>query len=186
MRQTRLGNTTLELMVGDIVRAGTEAIVTAANTSLAGGGGVDGAIHRAAGHELLAAIRQIGHCPTGSAVVTPSFQLPPPTRRVIHAVGPVYHSYSPERAAELLRGAYTAALEICEREGLSSVGLPSISTGVYGYPVEQAAPVAIGAILDHVRAHPQSALKLVRLVLYNESPARVYERALERAASAGA
>jgi O-acetyl-ADP-ribose deacetylase (regulator of RNase III) len=186
MRQTRLGNTAIELVVGDIVRAGTEALVTAANAALAGGGGVDGAIHRAAGPELLAAIRQIGHCPTGSAVVTPAFRLPPPTRRVIHAVGPVYSAYPPERAAEHLRGAYAASLAICEREGLRSAGLPSISTGVYGYPVERAAPVAVEAILAHLRAHPQSCLDLVRLVLYNEHTAGIYERALEQATAAGA
>ncbi|GAC1447275.1 MAG: macro domain-containing protein [Ktedonobacterales bacterium] len=186
MRQTRLGNTTIDLVVGDITHAGTEALVTAANASLVGGGGVDGAIHRAAGPELLAAIRRIGRCPTGSAVVTPAFRLPPPTRRVIHAVGPVYRSYPPERADEHLRGAYAASLAICEQEGLRSVGLPSISTGVYGYPVERAAPVAIDTILAHLRAHAHSSLELVRLVLYNEQTAEVYERALERATATGA
>jgi serine/threonine-protein kinase len=181
MRQARVGATAVELVTGDIVRGGTEAIVTAANDALAGGGGVDGAVHRAAGPELLAAIRRIGHCPTGDAVVTPSFRLPPPTRRVIHAVGPVYFEHAPERAAELLAAAYRAALAICEREGLRSVAFPSISTGAYGYPAVEAAPVAVAAILGHLRATPASSLELVRLVLFDERTTRIYDRALERA-----
>jgi O-acetyl-ADP-ribose deacetylase len=186
MRQTHVSNTTIELVAGNIVDAGTEAIVTAANASLVGGGGVDGAVHRAAGRELLAAIREIGHCETGSAVVTPAFNLPAPTRRVVHAVGPRYSAVPPDRAAELLRGAYAAALAICEAEGLRSVAFPSISTGAYGYPLHEAAPVAIAAILDHLRATPQSALELVRLMLYGDAAMRAYERALERAVSGSA
>lgn len=181
MRQAQVGKTTVELVTGNIVQAGTEAIVTAANSSLMGGGGVDGAVHRAAGPQLLAAIRKIGHCPTGSAVVTPSFNLPAPTGRVIHAVGPIYDRSTPERAADLLRGAYTAALAICEGEGLKSVAFPSISTGVYGYPVVEAADVAIVAILDHLRATPRTSLDLVRLVLFNAHATDIHDRALQRA-----
>lgn len=181
MRQTTIGRTDVELVMGNIVQVGTETIVTAANAYLGGGGGVDGAVHRAAGPGLLAAIRQIGSCATGSAVVTDAFNLSPPTRRVIHAVGPVYSAQSPQEAAELLRGAYTAALAICEREGLRSVAFPSISTGAYGYPVAEAAPVAIAAVLDHLRAHAETALDVVRFVLFDGGTTRVYERALDRA-----
>jgi serine/threonine-protein kinase len=183
MRQVQVGRTTVELVTGNIVRAGTEAIVTAANASLMGGGGVDGAIHHAAGPELLVAIRRIGHCATGSAVVTPAFRLPPPTRRVIHAVGPMYHLQTLEQAAALLRGAYTAALDICAAERLKSIAFPAISTGVYGYPMGEAAAEAVGAILDYLRATPATSLELVRLVLFDEHSARIHERALEHAAA---
>ena len=185
MQQARIGTTTVEVVAGNIVQAGTEAIVTAANAALMGGGGVDGAVHRAAGHELLTAIRAIGQCPTGSAVATPSFNLAPPARRVIHAVGPVYSRHESEHAAQLLRGAYTASLAICEAEGLRSIGFPSISTGAYGYPVIEAAPVAIGAVLDHLRTKADSALELVRLVLFDAHTTAIYTRALERAIAAG-
>jgi serine/threonine-protein kinase len=147
---------------------------------------VDGAVHRAAGPQLLAAIRAIGHCDTGSAVVTPAFDLPPPTRRVIHAVGPVYFDVPPGRAAELLRGAYMAALAICEAEGLRSVAFPSISTGAYGYPLHEAAPVALAAVVDHLRATPQTTLDLVRFMLYGDAAMKAHERALERASGGGA
>jgi serine/threonine-protein kinase len=185
MRQTRIGTTTIELAAGNIVQAGTEAMVTAANASLVGGGGVDGAVHRAAGPELLAAIRQIGRCDTGSAVVTPAFNLPAPTRRVIHAVGPRYFAVPPARAAELLRGAYMASLAICEAEGLRSVAFPSISTGAYGYPLHEAAPVALAAVFDHLRATPQTNLELVRFMLYGEAAIQAHERALEHAVGGG-
>lgn len=181
MRQARVGNTNIEVVTGNIVHAGTEAVVTAANASLVGGGGVDGAVHDAAGRELLAAIRAIGHCATGSAVMTPSFNLSAPARRVIHAVGPRYFATSPERAAELLYGAYATSLALCESETLRSVGFPSIGTGAYGYPVVEAAPVAVGAIVDHLRANPASSLELVRLILFDTHTTGIYARALERA-----
>jgi O-acetyl-ADP-ribose deacetylase (regulator of RNase III) len=186
MQQVSIGKTAIELVAGNIAQAGTLAIVTAANASLIGGGGVDGAVHRAAGPELLAAIRRIGRCETGSAVVTDAFNLPAPTRRVIHAVGPRYFTVPPDRAAELLRGAYLAALAICEDEGLPSVAFPSISTGAYGYPLHEAAPIAIAAVLDHLRAHPQTALDLVRFMLYGQAALQAHERALERAVGGGA
>jgi serine/threonine-protein kinase len=181
MRHARIGDTAIEIVTGNIVQADTEAIVTAANAALMGGGGVDGAIHHAAGRELLAAIRAIGSCPTGSAVVTPSFNLPAPTRRVIHAVGPVYSRQAADRAAELLRGAYGASLAICEAEGLRSIAFPAISTGAFGYPPVEAASVAVGTVLDHLRATPNTALELVRLVQFDAHTTSIYARALERA-----
>jgi O-acetyl-ADP-ribose deacetylase len=183
VRQVLVGRTQVELVTGDIVHAGTEALVTAANASLAGGGGVDGAVHRAAGPRLLAALRPIGHCAPGSAVITPAFDLPEPVKRVIHAVGPVYFIEGPERSADLLRGAYTTALRLCETERLRSVAFPSISTGAYGYPVHRAATVAIAAVLDHLHDTPETSLELVRIVLYDERAAQAYEKALDQALS---
>lgn len=137
----------LELVQGDIARQPVDAVVTAANRQLMGGGGVDGVIHRAAGPELLRAIRQIGGTPTGTAVITPAFKLAERGNRfVIHAVGPVWHGGG-QGEAELLAGAYRRSLELAVENGCQSVAFPAISTGVYGYPVEQAAPVALKTVL---------------------------------------
>jgi O-acetyl-ADP-ribose deacetylase (regulator of RNase III) len=144
-----IGAASLELEQGDITRAETDAIGNAANAMLAGGGGVDGAIHRAAGPGLLDSLREVkkglpgGVLPTGRAVLTPGFALR--ARFVIHCVGPIY-AREEERAAELLGSCYRSALSLCEEHALSSIALPSISTGVYGYPVEEAAPVALDAV----------------------------------------
>lgn len=130
---------------GDITRFRADAIVTAANEELRGGGGVDGAVHRAAGPELLKAIRAIGGCPTGSAVITPAFDLSTNgVKHVIHAVGPIW--YGGGRGEErLLRGAYEKSLELAAGAGDRSIALPSISTGAYGFPLEKAAPIAVAA-----------------------------------------
>ena len=136
----------LELLQGDIAAQTTCAVVTAANAQLAGGGGVDGVIHRAAGPELLRFIRGIGGCPTGSAVITPSFGLSRQgVRQVIHAVGPIWRGGQAGEAA-LLAGAYRRSLELALEAGCGSVAFPAISTGVYGYPLEQAATVALETI----------------------------------------
>lgn len=169
----------VELLQGDIVTQDVDAIVNAANSSLLGGGGVDGAIHRAAGPALLEACRALPgapvRCPTGEARITAGFDLP--ARFVIHAVGPRWHG---GRAGEpeLLAGAYRASLALAEEHGLSSVAFPSISTGVYGYPVAAAAEVALGAVAAHLEraAHP----RLVRFVLYSADVRAAYERAAAR------
>lgn len=167
----------LELIQGDIAAQTTEAIVTAANKELMGGGGVDGAIHRAAGPELLRAIRQIGGTPTGTAVITPAFGLEAQgVRSVIHAVGPVWRGgHSGE--AELLAGAYRHSLELAGGAGCASVAFPSISTGVYGYPPEKAAPVALQTIQAFLADHPPLS---VRLVLYDVGALNVFRQALAR------
>jgi len=140
--QRGVGGGLIELVQGDITRVQVDVIANAANSGLRGGGGVDGAIHRAAGPELLQACRAIGGCPTGSAVLTPAFGKLQ-AKFVAHAVGPVWRGGGGGEA-ELLAGAYRRCLELAAGEGCDSIAFPSISTGVYGYPVEQAAPIAVG------------------------------------------
>lgn len=160
----------IEAALGDITKETVDAIVNAANSSLLGGGGVDGAIHRAAGPELLAACRELGGCPTGDARSTPAFGLP--ARFVIHAVGPVW-SGGGGGEAELLASCYRRALEIADELGARSVAFPAISTGIYGYPREEAARIAA----DTVRSSP-SRVELVRLVAFDRETHRLYLRLL--------
>lgn len=165
----------LDLVQGDIAAQTTDAVVTAANKQLMGGGGVDGVIHRAAGPELLRAIRAIGGTPTGTAVITPAFGLERRgVRFVIHAVGPVWRGGT-QGEAEQLAGAYRQSLRLAAEHGCRSVAFPAISTGVYGYPTEQAAPVALRALQTGLREWPDLS---VRVVLYDAGTLRVFERAL--------
>jgi len=164
---------------GDITRVAADAIVNAANSALAGGGGVDGAIHRAGGPEIMRELdgirRQIGHCPTGSAVATAAGRLP--ARYVFHAVGPVYRD-GRHGEPELLASCYRKCLAMAEERGLRTIGFPSISTGVYGYPLEQAAAVA----LREVKAHLEKAdtkLQQVIIVLFGKRAYEVYARLIQ-------
>lgn len=140
----------LRVMRGDITQLSVDAIVNAANASLAGGGGVDGAIHRAAGPELLAACRSLGGCPTGEARITRGFRLP--AKHVIHAVGPRYRD-GKHGEADQLRSCYQFSLRLAEERGLNSVAFPCIATGVYGYPPDEACAVAVDAVAGWLADH---------------------------------
>ena len=137
----------MEILAGDITTLGVDAIVNAANEQLAGGGGVDGAIHRAAGPKLLDACREIGGCPTGQARLTPGFDLP--AKYVIHAVGPVYRDGA-HGEPELLAGCYRAALQLAREHNLRSIAFSAISTGVYGYPFDRATRLAFETVADEL------------------------------------
>lgn len=164
----------LEIVHGDITQQDTEAIGNAANSALAGGGGVDGAIHRAGGPSIMSDLRaRYKGCPTGSAVITSGGNLK--AKYVIHAVGPRY-SGSP-KDPELLSGAYRRSLELCTQNKISSIAFPSISTGIYGYPVEEASRIALKAVMDYLKDHPE--IKLVRFVLFDSRTFEVYETTLK-------
>ncbi len=175
---------TIRLLQGDITQVRVDAMVNAANERLAGGGGVDGAIHRAGGPAVLADLeRRYGRgrfCPTGSAVVGAAGNLPATV--VIHAVGPVWQG-GDRGEPESLASAYRTALDLAAAEGARTVSFPSISTGVYGYPVDQAAPVALGTVRDWLAAHPD-ALDMVTFVLFSSDSLAAFERA-EAARAAG-
>lgn len=174
----RVGRTDLIIRLGDITKQSTDAIVNAANSSLRGGGGVDGAIHRAGGPSILEGcqdyVREHGPLPPGRAMWTHGGNLP--TRYVIHTVGPIYHN---ERdSAPILRSAYQESLRLAETLDVSSVSFPSISTGAYGYPLEKASRVALAAIIDFLQQG--STLKLVRVVCFNEGAFSAFKRSLEK------
>jgi O-acetyl-ADP-ribose deacetylase (regulator of RNase III) len=172
--EVKVGNARIELAEGDITSQDTDAIVNAANRSLLGGGGVDGAIHRAAGPKLLAECGTLGGCETGDAKITRGYNLK--ARHVIHTVGPVYHSAG-KKAPDLLASCYRRSLEVASQNKLKSVAFPSISTGAYGYPLEEAAPIALKTAMDYLKAHPD--VQLVRFVLFGRDAYQVYEKAMK-------
>ena len=171
-----LGNTVIRTMQGDITRVSSvTAIVNAANRSLLGGGGVDGAIHRAAGKELLAECRTLNGCDTGEAKMTGAYKLP--CKYVIHTVGPVWHG-GKHHEPQLLANCYRNSLQVAVDNGIRTVAFPSISTGVYSYPVAQAAEVAVHAVRDFVEAHP-GQLDEVVWVLFDARTKAAYDEALK-------
>jgi len=176
----QLGLCQLQLLKGDITRIAVDAIVNAANAQLAGGGGVDGAIHRAGGPEIMQELDEIragiGQCDTGSAVATSAGRLP--AKYVFHAVGPRYRD-GKHGEAELLRACYTTCLNLAAQRDVHAISFPSISTGVYGYPVEEAAEIAVKAVADWWQEHA-SPVRVVKLVQFSENDHQVYRRAAQQ------
>lgn len=178
MRELQVGSTRIELVRGDIVQQETDAIVNAANTTLLGGGGVDGAIHRAGGKSILEECRTLGGCATGDAKITRGGNLK--ARFVVHAVGPVYRD-GRHGEPDLLAGAYRRSIETAVASGARSIAFPSISTGAYRYPTADAARIALQTVAAQIAASPD--LELVRFVLFSDADLRTYEAALDALAT---
>ena len=171
----QIGTARLEVIVADITTLSVDAIVNAANTSLLGGGGVDGAIHRAAGAELLAECRTLGGCETGGARITRGYRLP--ARHIIHAVGPVWNGGNHGEGA-LLASCYRRAIDLCRTHALTSIAFPAISTGVYRFPADRAAEVAVASTIEAL-ADASSIDRVIFCCFSNES-ARLHEQAIAR------
>jgi O-acetyl-ADP-ribose deacetylase (regulator of RNase III) len=165
----------ITITLGDITQQAVDAIVNAANSSLLGGGGVDGAIHRAAGPELLVECRTLNGCPTGAAKISKGYRLP--AKYVIHTVGPIWHGGT-SGEDELLASCYRNSLALAAEYGLKSVAFPAISTGIYGFPLERAAAIAVREIHDALVRHP--GIERVVLVCFGRKALDVYSRLLNR------
>ena len=163
----------IQTILGDITKQNVDAIVNAANTSLLGGGGVDGAIHRAAGPELLAECRTLNGCRTGEAKITKGYKLP--ASYVIHTPGPVWHGGS-KNEPQLLASSYRSCLALAVENGCKTVDFPSISTGVYHFPLDKASRIAIDTIADFLKQHPE--IERVRMVCFDEKTKVHYDKAI--------
>lgn len=167
--EKRINNTTIEVVRADITLETTDAIVNAANSRLAGGGGVDGAIHRAGGPTIMEECNKYNGCPTGTAVITSGGNLK--AKYVIHTVGPVYKN-GVSREPELLKNAYLSCLELAKENNIKSISFPSISTGVYNYPIKAASKIAIDTVCDFKEL---DKIELVRFVLFSDSDLDIYK-----------
>jgi O-acetyl-ADP-ribose deacetylase (regulator of RNase III) len=172
--KVKINRSTIELVEGDITWEAVDAIVNAANSTLLGGGGVDGAIHRAGGPAILEECSKIGGCPTGEAVITTGGNLN--ARYVIHTVGPVWRGGS-SGEPRLLASAYKNSLLIANERGLKSIAFPSISTGAYGYPITDASQIALSTIIEHLKG--DTSLATVRFVLFGENAYGIYQKTLD-------
>lgn len=181
MYELAIGASRIELILGDITRQATDAIVNAANSGLRGGGGVDGAIHRLGGPAIMAECRRLGGCPTGDAKSTTAGLLV--AKHVIHAVGPIFRD-GDHGEAEMLASAYRRSMQIAAELQLRSVSFPSLSTGAYGYPIATAAAIALTTVSEVLRAG--GPIELVRFVLFSSADLAVYADALSRLAAARA
>ncbi|MGQ0684615.1 O-acetyl-ADP-ribose deacetylase [Bradyrhizobium sp.] len=173
MTERQIGTARLEVIVADITTLGVDAIVNAANTSLLGGGGVDGAIHRAAGPELVAECRTLNGCNTGDAKITKGYRLK--ARHVIHTVGPVWNGGS-RGEDDLLASCYRRAIALCQANSLASIAFPAISTGIYRFPADRAAEIAVATTVDALRAAP--TVEHVIFCCFSRDSGVLHERAL--------
>jgi O-acetyl-ADP-ribose deacetylase (regulator of RNase III) len=173
--EVQIGESKLMILEGDITQETTDAIVNAANSGLKGGGGVDGAIHRAGGPAIMEACRKIGYCPAGQAVITTGGNLK--AKYVIHTVGPVYTGGG-RNESKLLKSAYLESLKLASKKGLKSLSFPAISTGAYGYPVSEAARIALTTTLDYLKAHPD--IESVRFVLFGKPTYDVFAEEMKK------
>jgi len=173
--EVQINNSTLALAEGDITNESTDAIINAANSRLAGGAGVDGAIHRAGGPSIMEECRKIGGCPTGQAVITTGGNLR--AKYVIHTVGPVYQGGNRGEAA-LLKSAHLESLKLTSARKLKSIAFPAISTGVYGYPVDEAARIALKTAIDYLKEHGD--IELVRFVLFGRKTYDIFAEELKK------
>lgn len=171
----KINETTINLIKGDITKIKNDAIVNAANNTLLGGGGVDGAIHKAGGPEILEQCKKIGGCPTGEARITVAGKLP--SKYVIHTVGPIYRG-GKNREAELLYNAYYSSLKLAKEYNLKIIAFPSISTGAYGYPIDEASDIAIKSVIEFIKK--EGHILEVNFVLFNDRDYKVYEEKLNQ------
>ena len=171
--EVRFGETLFFLEEGDITRQETEAIVNAANSRLAGGGGVDGAIHRAGGPAIMEECRRLGECPTGQAVITTGGKLK--ARHVIHTVGPIYRDGTRGEEKQLA-GAYRESLKLAQKRGIRSLAFPSLGTGAYGYPLDEAAAIALKTVVGFIKENP--VFDRVGFILFGRPSYEAYEKAL--------
>jgi O-acetyl-ADP-ribose deacetylase len=175
LMEVQIGRTAFFLEEGDLTLQETEAIVNAANSRLAGGGGVDGAIHRAGGPAIMEECRKIGECPTGQAVITTGGNLK--AKYVIHTVGPIYQG-GMRGEEKLLAGAYRESLKLAQKKGVRSLAFPSLSTGAYGYPLDEAAGIALKTVVGFVKENP--AFDRVGFVLFGNPSLLAYEKVLKK------